>query len=116
MAGDYEIIQAVHIGDREIVVGENQADEQGLPYLVAYYESNAILGRYYDAIGSDDFTEIMEIYGQRIMEQAQKTRVELSTPKVQGIDNSPITAERCTPISYDDDLNGNASTSFSGRI
>lgn len=50
MAGDYEIIQAVHIGDREIVVGENQADEQGLPYLVAYYESNAILGRYYDAI------------------------------------------------------------------
>ena len=85
MAGDYEIIQAVHIGDREIVVGENQADEQGLPYLVAYYESNAILGRYYDAIGSDDFTEIMEIYGQRI---------------------SPITAERCTPISYDDDLNG----------
>lgn len=54
MAGDYEIIQAVHIGDREIVVGENQADEQGLPYLVAYYESNAILGRYYDAIGSDD--------------------------------------------------------------
>ena len=106
MAGDYEIIQAVHIGDREIVVGENQADEQGLPYVVAYYESNAILGRYYDAIGSDDFTEIMEIYGQRIMEQAQKTRVELSTPKVQGIDNSPITAERCTPISYDDDLNG----------
>lgn len=106
MAGDYEIIQAVHIGDREIVVGENQADEQGLPYLVAYYESNAILGRYYDAIGSDDFTEIMEIYGQRIMEQAQKTRVELFAPKVQGIDNSPITAEGCTPISYDDDLNG----------
>ncbi len=106
MAGDYKIIQAVHIGDREIVVGENQADEQGLPYLVAYYESNAILGRYYDAIGSDDFTEIMEIYGQRIMEQAQKTRVELSAPKVQGIDNNPITAEGCTPISYDDDLNG----------
>lgn len=47
MAGDYEIIQAVHIGDREIVVGENQADEQGLPYLVAYvdifmYESEAV--------------------------------------------------------------------------
>ena len=106
MAGDYEIIQSVHIGDREIVVGENQADTDGLPYLVAYYESNAIIGRYYDAVGSDDFPEIMEIYGQRIMEQAQKTREELSTPKMQGIDNSPITAEGCTPISYDDDLNG----------
>ena len=106
MAGDYEIIQSVHIGDREIVVGENQADADGLPYLVAYYESNAILGRYYDAVGSDDFPEIMEIYGQRIMEQAQKTRAELSKPKIQGIDNRPITAEGCTPISYDDDLNG----------
>ena len=106
IAGDYEIIQSVHIGDREIVVGENQADTDALPYLVAYYESNAIIGRYYDAVGSNDFPEIMEIYGQRIMEQAQKTRAELSKPKMQGIDNSPITAEGCTPISYDDDLNG----------
>ena len=31
IAGDYEIIQSVHIGDREIVVGENQADTDGLP-------------------------------------------------------------------------------------
>lgn len=106
MAGDYEIIQAVQIGDCEIVVGENMADENDLPYMVAYYESNAIMGRYFDAVGSDDFPEIMEIYGQRIMEQAQKTRAELSKPKIQGINNSPITAEGCTPISYDDDLHG----------
>ena len=106
MAGDYEIIQSVYIGDREIVVGENQANTDGRPYLVAYYESNAIMGRYYDAVGSDDFSEIMEIYGQRIMEQAQKTRAELSKLKIQGIDNSPITAEGCTRISYDDDLHG----------
>lgn len=106
MAGDFEIIQAVHIGDREIVIGQNEADENGLPYMVGYYESNAILGRYYDVIGSDDFLEIMELYGQRIMEQSQKTRAELSSPKIQGIDNAPITAEGCTPISYDDDLHG----------
>lgn len=106
MAGDYEIIQCVQIGDCEIVVGENMADENDLPYMVAYYESNAIMGRYFDAVGSDDFPEIMEIYGQRIMEQAQKTRAELSKPKIQGIDNGPITAEGCTPISYDDDLRG----------
>ena len=44
-AGDYEIIQAVQIGDCEIVVGENMADENDLPYMVAYYEYNAIMGR-----------------------------------------------------------------------
>lgn len=106
MAGDYEILQSVHIGDREIVVGENPAATDGPPYMVAFYESNAILGRYYDVIGSDDFLEIMELYGQRIAEQAQRTRTELSTPKIQGIDNSPITADDCTPIRHDDNLNG----------
>lgn len=106
MAGDYEIIQAVHIGDREIVIGQNEADENSLPYMVGYYESNTILGRYFDVIGSDDFLEIMELYGQRIVEQSQKIRAELSGPKIQGIDNAPITAEGCMSISYDDDLHG----------
>ena len=30
MAGYYEIIQAVHIGDREVVLGENPQDETGM--------------------------------------------------------------------------------------
>ena len=33
MAGDYEIIQAVHIGDREVVLGENPQDETGMKYM-----------------------------------------------------------------------------------
>lgn len=106
MAGDYEIIQSVHIGDREIIMGENPAATDGLPYMVAFYESNAIIGRYYEAISSDDFLEIMELYGQRILEQAQKTHAELSGPKIQGIDNSPITMEGCTPLEHSDDLHG----------
>lgn len=31
MAGDYEIIQAVHIGDREIVVGETRQTNRASP-------------------------------------------------------------------------------------
>ena len=30
MAGDYEIIQAVQIGDREVVLGENPQDDTGM--------------------------------------------------------------------------------------
>ena len=30
MAGDYELIQGLHIGDREIVLGENARDETGM--------------------------------------------------------------------------------------
>lgn len=29
MAGDYEIIQSVYIGDREIVLGENPGNQDG---------------------------------------------------------------------------------------
>jgi hypothetical protein len=41
-----------------------------------------------------------------LAEQAEKTRIELKGPKIQGISNAPITAAGCTPITSDDDLNG----------
>ena len=57
-------------------------------------------------IKQDDFPEIVELFGQRVAEQAQKTHIELNKPRIQGIDDRPITAEGCIPISYEDDLHG----------
>lgn len=105
MAGDYEIIQAVHIGDREIVLGENQADTNGQKYMCAYCRKNDILVFYDDCMGSDDYPEMVKMFGERIAEQAEKTRIELRTPVIQGINNTPLTVADCTPISYDDDIN-----------
>ena len=106
MAGDYEIIHAVQIGDREIVVGENSADTNGQKYMTAFCESNDLFARYDEVLASDDYSEIMKYFGERVAQQAEKTREELFTPKFQGIDVSPITAEGCTPITGKDDLNG----------
>ena len=106
MAGDYEIIHAMHIGDQEIVVGENPAAAAGQMYMCAFCEQNEIFARYDEVLYSDDYAEIISIYGQRVTEQAEKTRIELKGPKIQGIVNAPITANGCTPISSDDDLNG----------
>ncbi len=50
MAGDYEITQALRIGDKEIVLGRNRAAQPGQEFLCAFYESNAILGMYSDCI------------------------------------------------------------------
>ena len=41
-----------------------------------------------------------------VAEQAQKTHIELNKPRIQGIDDRPITAEGCIPISHEDDLHG----------
>lgn len=106
MAGDYEIIHAMHIGDQEIVVGENPAAVVGQMYMCAFCEQNEIFARYDEVLCSDDYAEIIGIYGQRVTEQAEKTRIELKGPKIQGTSNAPITTAGCTPITADDDLNG----------
>lgn len=103
-AGDYEIIHAMHIGDQEIVVGENPAATAGQIYMCAFCEENEIFARYDEVLCSDDYAEIIGIYGQRVAEQAEKTRIELKGLKIQGI--APITAAGCIPITSDDDLNG----------
>lgn len=36
MAGDYEVIRALYIGDREIVLGENVQDDTGMRYMCAF--------------------------------------------------------------------------------
>ena len=106
MAGEYEIIHAVQIGDREIVVGENPADTNGRKYMTAFCESNDLFARYDEVLVSDDYPEIMKYFGERIAKQAEKTRAELLTPRFQGINVLPITAESCTAITGKDDING----------
>ena len=46
MAGDYEIIQAIMIGDKEIVIGENQANINGHKYMTAVGEWNDLFEVY----------------------------------------------------------------------
>lgn len=104
MAGDYEIIHAMHIGDQEIVVGENPAAAAGQMYMCAFCEQNEIFARYDEVLCSDDYAEIIGIYGQRVAEQAEKTKQLLNVPKT--IDNKTIPCWNSSVISAADDLNG----------
>lgn len=45
------------------------------------------------------------MFGERVTEQAEKTRVAMNAPKIQGIDDRSITASDCTVVSCEDDLN-----------
>ena len=106
MAGDYEIIQSFHIGDQEVVLGENVNAPPEERYMCAYCQQNEIVALYNDVLVSDDFCEIAKLYGERLAQQAEKTRVALFKPKFQGIDTTPLTKADCTPLSHEDDLNG----------
>ena len=106
MAGDYVIIHAQHIGDREIVLGENPAGAGGERYMCAFCKANTLLASYTEVMVSDDYTELVKLFGERVAEQAEKTRIELNGPKLQGIPNDPITAEGCEVIGHGHDLRG----------
>lgn len=106
MAGDYVIIHALHIGDREIVLGENPAvvgDEQ---YMCAFCQNNGLVANYTEVMVSDDYAELAKLFGERVAEQAEKTRIALNGPKLQGIPDAPITAEGCEVVGHQHDLRG----------
>lgn len=106
MAGSYAIIQAFRIGDREIVLGEDLNAKPEEHYMCAYCQQNEIAALYNEVMVSDDYCEIVKLFAERLSEQAEKTRAEVLRPKFQGIDVTPLTNKDCTPITYDDDLNG----------
>ena len=106
MAGDFEIIHAMRVGDREIVLGENPAGVVDERYMCAFCTENGLLASYTEIMVSDDYSELVKLFGERVAEQAEKTRIDLNGPKIQGIPNAPITAEGCEVISYQDDLKG----------
>lgn len=102
MAGDYEITNSFHIGDREIVIGENFADA-GHPYMVAYCDRNELFAKYYDVMTSIDYTEIVKLYGERICSQAElvlKSNKELDLPA------TVISKDDCVPDDYRKSING----------
>ena len=106
MAGDFEIIHAMRVGDREIVLGENPAGVGDERYMCAFCTENGLFASYTEIMVSDDYPELARLFGERVAEQAEKTRIDLNGPKIQGIPNEPITADGCEVIGYQHDLRG----------
>ena len=92
MVGDYEIRNAIHIGDRELLLGVNMNDSNGKYYMTCYAESNFVVEYYEEALASDDFLEIAQIFADRLKEQVEKTKD--SQDKICE-DRKVITSEMC---------------------
>lgn len=50
---------------------ENPQDETGMKYMCAFCRQNALFADS-EVMASDDFPEIVELFGQRVAEQAQR--------------------------------------------
>ena len=106
MLGDYEIIHSLYIGDREIVVGDNPNAPKDERYICMNLQHLDVFLKPEAAVVSDDFTEIIQEYGNRLAAQAEKTRPLVMKPKIQGIDTHVLTEKDCHRIDSGDNIHG----------
>lgn len=105
MIGDYEIIHAMHIGDREIVVGDNPNAPEDERYLCVTCQYIDIFVKPENAVASDDYTEMIQEYGKRVADQAERTRPPVTQAKAQGINTCILSEKDCQRIDSNDDIN-----------
>ena len=76
--GDYEIIQSIYIGDKEVVFGVNKKDPY--PFMVCCYDYHNPLSAAWptEGIASDDYLEAMQIFVDRVQSQIDRTKAELA--------------------------------------
>ena len=100
-AGDYTVINSIHIGDRELILGEMENAPQDQTYLVAYCNSTDLWDRYEECLVSDDFIEVAEIYANRLKEQVQQVKAEHDKiPE----NKTVLTFDSCTPMHECDNI------------
>ncbi len=105
MAGTYEIIHAMHIGDREIVIGEWNEAPDGERFMCAICTRNEIFAQYNQVMVTDAFADIVKLYGDRVSAQAEKTIAALNYEGLTEDDRRMYTTKDCDPIGQEN-LNG----------
>lgn len=101
MAGSYEITNSIHIGDSEVVFGEDSQNE--MPYLCAFCKTNALFESYQECMVGDDYVEMVELFAERVKEQCIKVRE--AQEKVT-VPREKITADMCLPMNSSQNLIG----------
>ena len=100
MVGDYTVINSMYIGHREIILGENQKAASGERYVCCYAERVMFYEQYLEAQVSDDFAEIVKLYGERVTQAADEIMKETEKVTSEIGMNDEITAKDCKPISH----------------
>ncbi|MBO5494535.1 MAG: hypothetical protein J5964_02315 [Eubacterium sp.] len=98
MFGDYEVIQSVHFGQTEIIVGESKYKEP--KYVCCDIERSGLLQFPTNDIYDRKYLEIMKEFAKRISDRVSE--IEKTAPK----DSKIITAEQCIPVNDFKNLTG----------
>ena len=103
MLGNYEVVNSIYIGDKEVVFGVDKSDKY--PFLVSYCDCHNPLGVPWatESVGCDDYLEAMELFCDRVQAQVVLTRSEQEKFK---FDKTPFTAADCIPDKKNESIIG----------
>lgn len=103
MIGTYEVLNSVWIGTKEVFLAQDLKAPEGEKYLVGFASIVGFNEVYSECEASDEYTEVLEIYGARISNEAELYRENLEKS---GLTQTPITAEDCFPLDHSMDIHG----------
>ena len=98
MLENYTILESLFLGGQEMVLGMDK--DEAMPYMVCNCTYNNAFGVPWpsNAVATDDYLEAVELYTDRIREQIEKVRTELTQFS---FDLTPFTKEDCLPENRD---------------
>ena len=102
MAGDYKITHQFRIGGRTLVLGHNPEDHE-TPYLVCYQDFGLGFHRFTEAVGSDDYLEIVELFSQRLQQQIEAVKQQRAE---RNLPFTILTLEHCRRREPEESLEG----------
>lgn len=100
MAQNYEIVQAVQIGGKEVVLGKDESSAE--PYFCAVYAENQLFYQYKDCMVGD-YAEIVKLFGARIQAQAEMV---LTEQEKTTIPLETLAVSDCYPNDYGQSIDG----------
>lgn len=99
MIENFEIIHSLQIGAREVVVGVSPEQE----FMCCFYTQDGMREYYAEAMASDDYLEIMELYADRLKGQVAALQAQRNTLH---IPLDLLNGEQCFPLKDSDDITG----------
>lgn len=102
MAGEYQVFQTIHLGDKEIIMGEKPDAVAKDRYLCAFCEINDFFSLYTEGY-TGEYLEIMQLFHKRVGLQIKQLKAEREKVTVS---MTEITKDQCIPVQWSDSVEG----------
>lgn len=103
MIGDYEVKESIWFGGKEYIMGEDKSGKAEMPYITCVGTRNELFANYDNALISDDYMELFNVFTERLNEQAKQITAERAE---RGVTATPLTTADCVKGGLNENIEG----------